>query len=125
MILAILSTVTVLATLWTLATAIRDRRQWVRSRCVTAAEALIGVQAVVIESLRLVKHCLLIASVWTAVMGNPQPWLATTTALILGGTSLLTRYFRRQTQRRIQQDKRVSVLKAAQTASPIVDRPKP
>lgn len=118
MIFAILSTVTILATLATLTRSILDRRE--RNRAgVNGALKMLAWQAMVVESLRLFKHVVLAASVWTTVAGNPQPWLNTLACLTLGSTSILAMRFRHQVERKVAQDKRTAAMKALQ------DRPKP
>jgi hypothetical protein len=120
MIFAILSTLTILATLGTLTRSILDWRE--RSRLgVNGALRMLARQAMVVESLRICKHVLLAVSVWSTVLGTARPWLTAAACLTLGGTSILAMYFRHQVERKVAQDKRVAAMKTV----PTLDRPKP
>src|SRR3954464_1054309 len=116
MVLAILSTVSMLATILTLAQAVSDVRER-RRLGVNGTLSMLARQSVWIESLRIFKHVALAVSVWCYVLKCPQPWLNTLTCLTLGGTSLLTRHFRSQAERKVQQDKRAAALKGMQHSS--------
>ena len=100
LILAILSTLSLIPTGMTLTASVIDRHRR-QLAGINGELAALARQSVNRELLRVLKHGLLIAAIWLSYFDNRQPWINPTVCWLLAVTSIYELVFRHRLESRI------------------------